>query len=96
MILILPILISLISNWLVRWLWSTPTTTRQIRTMRLQAYASLTALSPAMTATLTSPSTPRGLAWKARTIVKAHVEEGTLHPYAGLILMAMLGRSDGD
>ena len=39
---------------------------------------------------------PRGLAWKARTIVKAHVEEGTLHPYAGLILMAMLGRSDGD
>jgi hypothetical protein len=58
MILILPILISLISNWLVRWLWSTPTTARQIRTMRLQAYASLTALSPAMTATLTSTSTP--------------------------------------
>jgi hypothetical protein len=39
---------------------------------------------------------PRGLAWKARAMVKTHVEEGTLHPYAGLILMAMLGRSDGD
>lgn len=58
MILILPILISLISNWLVRWLWSTPTTDSQIRMMRIQAYGILTASSPAMTATLTSTNTP--------------------------------------
>lgn len=39
---------------------------------------------------------PSGLGWKARSMVKRHVEEGVLHPYAGLILMTMLGKSDAD
>jgi hypothetical protein len=28
-------------------------------------------------------------------MVKLHVEEGTLHPYAGLMLVNMIRRSDG-
>lgn len=58
LLLILPILISLISHWLARWIWSTPTTQTQIRTMRIQAYAILIDSSPAMAATLTSTNTP--------------------------------------
>lgn len=56
LIFVLPILISLVSNWLMKWLWSTPTTMRTIRTMRKQAYAELTGLSPGMTGRLTSIS----------------------------------------
>lgn len=58
LIFVLPILISLISHWLARWLWSTPTTQTQIRTMRIQAYAILTDSSPAMAGTLTSTNIP--------------------------------------
>lgn len=58
LIFVLPILISLISNWLVRWLWSSPRTMAQIRTMRSQAYRGLTAWSPVMTAKLTSIDSP--------------------------------------
>jgi hypothetical protein len=29
-------------------------------------------------------------------MVKLHVEEGTLHPYAGLMLVSMIRRGDGD
>ena len=33
-------------------------------------------------------------AWRARQIVKAHVEEGQLHPYAGLTLLKMIREVD--
>jgi hypothetical protein len=36
------------------------------------------------------------LAHKAQVIVKLHVEEGKLHPYAGLMLVNMIRRGDGD
>lgn len=58
LVFVLPLLISLISNWIIKWLWSSPTTTSQIKRMRIQAYASLTASSPAMAATLTSIDSP--------------------------------------
>lgn len=35
---------------------------------------------------------PRDLSWQARGMVKLHVEEGTLHPYAGLVLMSIIRR----
>jgi len=35
---------------------------------------------------------PRELTWQARSMVKLHVEEGQLHPYAGLVLMSILRR----
>ena len=38
---------------------------------------------------------PNHLAWKARAMVKRHVEDGILHPYAGLLLVGMLRRGDG-
>ena len=58
LVFVLPLLISLISNWIIKWLWSSPTTTNQIKRMRVQAYASLIASSPGMTDTLTSIDFP--------------------------------------
>jgi len=31
---------------------------------------------------------------RARRMVKLHVEEGSLHPYAGLMLVSMIRRAD--
>jgi hypothetical protein len=40
---------------------------------------------------------PDELAWQALKMVRLHVEEGTLHPYAGLIVYGMIRRGeDGD
>lgn len=58
LIFVLPVLISLVSNWLVKWLWSSSPTMAQIRTMRSQAYRRLTSWSPALTAKLTSIDSP--------------------------------------
>lgn len=58
LIFVLPVLISLVSHWLARWLWSDSRTEVEIRTMKCQAFDALTELSPAMTATLTYTSSP--------------------------------------
>jgi hypothetical protein len=51
---ILPILISLVSSWIARWIFNR----NDMRKVRAQAFDALTASSPAWTATLTSISTP--------------------------------------
>lgn len=38
---------------------------------------------------------PPDQASRAQRMVKLHVEEGTLHPYAGLMLVNMIRRGDG-
>jgi hypothetical protein len=37
---------------------------------------------------------PEAEAFKATRMIKLHVEEGQLHPYAGLMLIAMVRGSD--
>ena len=58
LLIVLPVLISLVSQWLARWLWSESRTESEVRTMKSQAFDALTELRPSMTATLTSISTP--------------------------------------
>lgn len=54
LVFILPLLISLISNWIIKWILNRKDLTR----IQGQAYDALIALSPRMTDTLTSTSTP--------------------------------------
>jgi hypothetical protein len=56
LLIVLPILVSLISAWINRWLFKTGTT--DLRAMKAQAYDELTDVSPQLTATLTSIHTP--------------------------------------
>jgi hypothetical protein len=37
---------------------------------------------------------PDDLSWQAKNMVRLHVEEGTLHPYAGLVLYGMMRRAE--
>jgi len=59
LLIVLPVLISLVSQWLARWLWSDARTESEMRTMRGQAFDALTELSPGMTATHTFISSPK-------------------------------------
>lgn len=52
---ILPILVSLISTWVARWIFNR----QNMKAVRTQAYDALTESSPKWTATLTSISTPQ-------------------------------------
>jgi hypothetical protein len=52
---ILPMLVSLISSWVVRWILNR----RDLGAVRSQAYDALTGSAPMWTATLTSISTPQ-------------------------------------
>jgi len=52
---ILPILVSLISSWVTRWIFNR----KNMKAARAQAYDALTASSPVWTATLSSISTPQ-------------------------------------
>lgn len=54
LLLILPVLISLISNWIAKWIIDRT----DMKTIRGQAYDELTELSPSSMARLTSTSTP--------------------------------------
>lgn len=54
-IFVMPMLISLISNWIIKWILNRKDLTR----IQGQAYDALIALSPRTTATLTSTSTPQ-------------------------------------
>lgn len=63
LIFVLPILVSLISAWITRWLWSGNTTMAMVARIRGQAYDALSELRPTMAATLTSTSIP----WSLRT-----------------------------
>lgn len=54
-VLVLPILISVISAWITKWILNR----RDLSRIQGQAYDALTELSPSTTATLTSISTPR-------------------------------------
>lgn len=55
LIFILPILISVISQWIARWIVNRT----DLKTIQAQAFDALTELSPSTTATLTSISTPQ-------------------------------------
>ena len=55
LIFVLPILISIISQWIAKWIVNRT----DLRTIRAQAFDALTELSPSTTATLISISTPR-------------------------------------
>jgi hypothetical protein len=52
---ILPILVSLISSWVARWIFNR----KNMKAVRAKAYDALTASSPVWTGTLTSISTPQ-------------------------------------
>lgn len=52
-LIVLPILISLISAWLTRWIWSTERTATQILRMRAQAFDTLKESSPRLVERLT-------------------------------------------
>jgi len=51
---VLPVLISLVSNWIAKWIINR----KDMRTIRSQAFDALIASSPSMTERLTSISTP--------------------------------------
>lgn len=53
-IFVLPVLISLVSNWIAKWIINR----KDMRTIRSQAFDALIASSPSMTERLTSISTP--------------------------------------
>lgn len=51
---VLPVLISLVSNWIARWIINR----KDVKAIRSQAFDALTASSPSLTERLTSISTP--------------------------------------